>query len=208
MPNEAILIIDTETTGLIPGIDQVIQFGCILYDIQANRIVDSLEVKILNDRISGNFFALNMNKAILLDVLNAYGDYLKNNTEPPGYWLHWSFHKNLKDWLKANGAVENKSGDMTITVCGKNAAAFDVPFIKKMMIEPHTLKFRHRVLDIGSVMYDPMKDGATLPDLKACLIRAGWDGTVAHTAMADCEAVLHCLRYKYHGIRGPHGNEA
>lgn len=209
MPNEAIFIIDIETTGLDPVRDQVLQFGGILYDVAENRIVDTIEVKILHERISGNYFACNMNSKLILEMFEVAKKFFSKTPEnTPGWWSNYDFNKNLKSWLKANGAVEGKDGYVTLTPCGKNAAAFDVPFINNLMFHPSGIKFRHRVLDVGSIMYDPKEDGATLPDLKACLIRAGWDGTVAHTAMADCEAVLHCLRYKYHGIRGPHGNEA
>lgn len=206
MPNEAIFIIDIETTGLDPNKDQVLQFGGILYDVAENKIIDSIEVNIFHDRVSGNYFACNMNSKLLLEMFEvAKKFYSKAAENTPGWWNAFEFKKNLKLWLAANGAVENSQGIMTLTACGKNAAAFDVPFINNLMVQPSSIKFRHRVLDIGSIMYDPVEDGATLPDLSKCLKRAGWTGEVAHTAMADCEAVLHCLRYKYHGIRGPHG---
>lgn len=208
MPNEAIFIIDIETTGLRPNSDIVLQFGGILYDVTENRIIDTIEVKLLHQELRGHWFAMEMNQSLLLEMLKVAKEvFVKKNDVPPGWWHAYSFEDQLVRWLEANGAVRGKDEKITLTPCGKNAAGFDVPFINNLVGKYHSIKFRHRVLDVGSIMYDPKIHGSTLPDLSECLKLAGWPGEVAHTAIQDCESVLHCLRFKYHGIRGPYGEE-
>lgn len=207
-----ILILDIETTGLDPVKDQIIQFGCIAYDPEKNRIIDTMQVGLVHERISGNYYALDMNVNLLDSMLRA-AKRIYAGESVPGWLKASEFKEHLFRWL-VNQGFEVKDGNISITACGKNAASFDVPFIKNtfdadtpLTYVDGEIRFRHRVLDIGSIMYDPKLHGSTLPDLSTCLRLAGWPGDVAHTAIQDCEAVLHCLRFKYHGIKGPYDGE-
>lgn len=207
-----ILILDIETTGLDPVNDQIIQFGCIAYDPEKNRIIDTMQVGLVYERIEGNYYALNMNRNLLGEMLNA-AKKIYGGEPAPGWIKAEDFQDDLYRWL-VNQGFEVKGSDISLTVCGKNAASFDVPFVKNTFkkytpeyYNSGNIKFRHRVLDIGSLFYDPKLHGSTLPDLSTCLKLAGWPGDVAHTAIQDCESVLHCLRFKYHGIKGPYDGE-
>ena len=71
----------------------------------------------------------------------------------------------MMDWLKEHHY------EGPVTVAGKNAASFDIPFLKEQYGRDYGLKFRHRVLDPTSMYVQPDDDAP--PSLNTCLKRAG-----------------------------------
>jgi hypothetical protein len=103
----------------------------------------------------------------------------------------------LQNFLSGNG-VEEKYGKYKITPAGKNAAMFDLPFLKEKINDFGNVIFLHRVLDPAVLYFDPKTD-KVLPDSKLCMERAGIAGEVAHTALEDALAVVKLIRYKLLG---------
>lgn len=88
-----------------------------------------------------------------------------------------------------------------ITIAGKNAASFDVPFLPELVAK----RFHSRVLDPGTLFAQFDKDDA-LPGMDDCLARAGVDMTgMGHDALADARAVVSLLRTKYYLLRSSSG---
>ena len=96
--------------------------------------------------------------------------------------------ESFADWLNLHG-VE------TPVIVGKNFTGFDLKFLQKIGFGK-TTKFFRRVLDVGSMFYNPLMD-AVPPDLKECLKRAGINKEIAHGAIEDAIDVLQCVRYKH-----------
>jgi hypothetical protein len=84
-----------------------------------------------------------------------------------------------------------------IVVAGKNFSAFDLPFLKTIGFGTKT-RLHHRTLDPGSMYFDPLKDEVP-PGLEECLLRAGIEKTVEHTAVEDAIDVINCIRAKHWG---------
>lgn len=82
------------------------------------------------------------------------------------------------------------SADNKITAAGKNFASFDLGFLKPCGFREF---FKRRVLDPAPLFWQPEDD--KLPDSKTCMERAGIDGKVAHTAVADAVAVVKMNRF-------------
>jgi len=71
-----VLLLDTETTGIDREKNNVLEFGAVLYDPQAvhsfEDLTNSPKITILITRpaINGSFYAMNMNSAILSEILD------------------------------------------------------------------------------------------------------------------------------------------
>lgn len=191
-----IAIIDVETTGLDPHSNQVIEFACILWDPR-NGHVARFERVLWHDMLLGNPIALSMNARILRILSNA----AKTDSIGKGGVIHANnLESEFLSWLVSEdpaiaGRV-SKGECVSLTGCGKNVAAFDIPFLK-CIFDRAKLKFRHRSLDVGSLCYRPALHHDQLPDLQNCLETLGIDHKVDHTALGDCEAVLKILQATY-----------
>lgn len=75
-----------------------------------------------------------------------------------------------------------------ITVAGKNAATFDLPFLRAQSDIDAFVDIRHRVLDVASHFWRPGDE--CLPSLDVCLERAGIPKRTCHGALDD--ALLVC----------------
>lgn len=94
-------------------------------------------------------------------------------------------------WLYRVGYVgyDCKSGQRPkITVAGKNAATFDLPFLRAQCDINDYVDIRHRVLDVASHFWRPCDE--CLPSLDVCLERAGIPKRTCHGALDD--ALLVC----------------
>ena len=87
-------------------------------------------------------------------------------------------------WLNDRFGTKDK-----ITVAGKNVAGFDMTFL------PEGLKsrFRHSVIDPGSVFWNPSTD-RMLPHSAEVMKRAGVKYEGAHDALADARMMISALR--------------
>jgi DNA polymerase III epsilon subunit-like protein len=124
--------LDIETTGLDPGVDQVLEVGMILDDLQNPKPLAELpkfHCYIKSSRIMGNPVALTMN-ALIIAKLAHPENYKEDLFLPPT-----DFTIHVRDWLCQNGfQLEEKTGRLAgkVVIAGKNAASFDIPFLRAM----------------------------------------------------------------------------
>lgn len=183
-----IVYVDTETTGLDPDHCQALQVG-ILIDTDGVGDLGSMpnfETLIKWPLICGEPYALHMNAHLLKRLSDGEG-----------------CANDLIGDLMCQFFTDNKIYPKTrLCLGGKNVAGFDLPFLCKMRgfrrngvtsyNGNQNFIFDHRIVDPGSMWMRP-GDKAP-PGLATCLERAGYDTSVAHTALADCYAVAKCVR--------------
>lgn len=172
--------IDIETTGLDPGRDQVLQIAMIVDDLEKPKPRDELPFinrYISHPRYCGNAFALHLNRELLYILAKGTNKEIMTaaDFEHAENDLHLFLHKHF--------------GNERITVAGKNAANFDIPFLPKAL----QARFRHRVLDPGSMFVE--NTDKEVPNLETCLKRAGLPTEVTHDAYEDAMQVVELIRY-------------
>lgn len=178
--------LDIETTGLDAQLDQILEVGAIIEDTnnpKAREDCPQFHVYVDNERLSGNTFALSMNANILKKILE-----LKKAKDTVNLVNTGGVISGLVSFLKQNGIEK-------ATFAGKNFAAFDLQFLKKMY-GYSDLKLHHRFLD-PTVFFTDFNTDEILPDLTLCKTRAGIKGTVTHEALDDAWDVIELLRKKY-----------
>jgi len=191
--------IDLETSGLYPGIHQILEFGAVLEDMITP--VDQLPIfhkYVLSAKGSYNCqpTAIIMN----IDIMKKINEYNwkipENDPEQPHPFVRDDLlvGEFLK-WLKSYGIIENEEAPGYINVGGKNFMGFDYPFIKALQYG-NKIKIRRRIIDPAPLYFDPAVD-ADLPDLQTCLDRAGITKTVLHTAVEDSIDVIKLFRHKF-----------
>lgn len=171
------LSLDVETTGLNPLTDQLLQVAMVVEDSDVDMPVEELpylNVLVRNERVQGNAYALGMNGAILRKISGQDPTDLTivDAVALPHY---------LEQWL-----AEQFPQGQRINVAGKNAAGFDIRFMPELV----SRRFRHRVIDPGSVFVDWEKP--MLPSLGDLL-----QDTVSHDALEDARDVIRVLRRSY-----------
>lgn len=205
--------IDLETTGLDPRVDQVLMAALIIEDTtDPTRPVEDLPtfaglVRPRGGRIVGDPYALSLNSWILQALASAkdYGSPLvnvvgKSYDHFPVYHGSTDYVQDFEDtdcgwWEAAAHQFLNRNFDPLekINVAGKNAAGFDLRFLSQ---EGSLVKrFRHRVLDPGSVFVDWSKD--CLPSLGDLKKQLSLQGPVTHDAVEDARDVIRALRQSY-----------
>lgn len=187
--------IDLETTGLCPSRCDVLTFGAVIEDTELNLPIEELpafHVYLKHDMVHGQPYALAMNQCIL-EVLGKPSLWEELNIrviEPEDLGLvFWN-------WIDQYFSEDTKEVyDEKITVAGKNFANFDLPFLQLIPDFFKHVKFHHRVLDPGSMYFNPKIDSKP-PGLDACLERAGIDKVVTHDALDDARDVVSAIRWK------------
>lgn len=203
------LSLDIETTGLDPLTCDVLEIGALLEDTenQAGREnLPTFHKYLWRDVYRGEPYALAMNAHIfqkMLDLKKAggVGGLCGQNElliEPDYMWEHfkWWLYSNRKLWpgTKFDDDKHFLMNEIpTLVVAGKNAAGFDIPFVKLL---PDIPKFHHRVIDPGMMYFDPRNDNVP-PDLKECKKRAKLPEHVSHEALDDAWDVIQLVREKY-----------
>jgi len=180
--------LDTETTGLDPEQDQLLQLAMVL-DNDPEVAVDDLphfNAVLWHERITGHPVALKMNADLIAFIAANPGDGQLLEEEYKGRYV--TVFQSLKALLM--GASHWLGDDLgKITVAGKNVAGFDLRFLGA----PLTDCFHYRVLDVGSMAMGGV--GAAnrwnepfLPSLST--IARG----VTHDALDDARAVVRAVR--------------
>lgn len=175
--------IDLETTGLNPKTADIVEFAAVLGNSKnpAMKVEDlpSFHAYVVHDTYQGQPTALGMHGEIFKRIAE--------ERKPYNYFRQGQLLIAFKAFLELN--VPNFNGK--ITAAGKNFASFDLQFLKKYGMDHF---FGHRVLDPGSLFFDPEID-EKIPDLKTCLERSGYTHTVSHTALEDAQDVVKCLNF-------------
>lgn len=193
--------IDIETTGLDFKNCDIIQFAAVIDDLSNPRPIEELPKLVLyfvQATYSGEPYALSMHPEIF-----------KKLACPPVNSDGWSSQEDnaiycgiedlptlLRGFLRKNGLEIPPYCEeyITINVAGKNAAGFDIPFLKEKIKNWQGLNFNPRVIDPAILYYK--KGDKTLPNTKTCMERAGISGEVAHTALEDALVVVKLIRNK------------
>lgn len=134
------IAVDIETTGLDPEKHQILEVAMVA-DTGAERVVDCpfLHLYVYQNPIIGTPYALVMNAhAIKIIAMN-----VDSNICEPGV---------VSIWVRK--FVNEYACGGEVNVVGKNAAGFDLPFLKRLPEWPTRL-FSHRVLDVGSLWAGP-----------------------------------------------------
>jgi hypothetical protein len=181
--------IDIETTGLNPVWCQILEIGAILDDWRTPvEQLSRFHCYVVHREIRGEPFALAMNHEILGRIAEQ-GKYPQFQFLQPQH-VGVTFAK----WLH----TLNIDPHSKVLAAGKNFAAFDLQFLNKLSESYCPFKdyvtFKHRVIDPGSMFFDPVIDLDGPPDSKTCMARCGLGGDVAHTALEDAEAVIRMVR--------------
>lgn len=164
-----------DTSNLLP-LDELPHFTCF----------------VKHDQIVGEAYALGMNGWILdiisgrtknasYPILESEFNKVKFGENVPPYWIS-----------QATKFLDAHFGKEKITVAGKNVAGFDIPFLPKEI----SSRFRHKVLDPGTLFVDWEKDNQ-VPNFPLCKERAGLPKEIAHDARADALDVIALLRKFY-----------
>lgn len=187
---QKLLSLDIETTGLDKESHDILSIGMIVVDTdkvgKKPKLKDlpHLYIAIKHEEVCGSLYALNMNKDLIEGIIKGHVEGAR-----------------LLDAVEAGNAIadflDTHFGKNKITVIGKNAAAFDIPFLENYFwMALGDKRFRHRVIDVGSMYYDPnVLD--EVPNLKQCKELAGIDGIVSHNALEDAFDVVLLERLKF-----------
>lgn len=173
--------IDIETTGLDPDQHQILEIGAVI-ETDWRTPVDALPVfrtLVWHPNIVGSREALYMNAELIAESVECPQPF-------PG----------LNDAIYNLGAFLGQHFDRakeSVTIAGKNFAAFDLRFLSRCGEWGRSIRHKRRFIDIGPMWWRPDVDDA-LPDLRTCQERAGVAVRTAHKAVEDCRAVIECVR--------------
>jgi hypothetical protein len=184
--------IDCETTGIDRDYCDMLEFGCVLDDLEDRKPIEDLPTFHCyfrpwreGDVFQGEPGALSMHPQIFKNINENNMD-LYNIVSPQ------NFGNMFKQFLIENGYAM-KYNKVVINVAGKNPS-FDVEFLKKRTdIDKHVI-MRHIMVDPAILFYE--EGDKTLPGLGRCKERAGLDPYVDHTAVADAIDIVNLIRYK------------
>lgn len=188
------LSVDIETAGLESDLS-VLQIGCVAEKF--SKPIEELkkfELLVIPDDgiIIGQPAALEMN-ADLISRIN--GVLMGTNDEPNCEQRFISEY--FAGWLDSIGYYDQLGPkEESVPFAGKNFRGFDYEFLVNLcFFDP--IKVSHRFIDLGNLFWNPEKDGGKVPNFKTCKERAGIEGEVKHTALADALDVVKCIRKRY-----------
>jgi len=193
--------LDIETTGLDADVCDVLQFAAILDDFSQPKPLAKLPTLkicfIKDEQLVGDAYALSMHQKILLQIDRAKKLRLQEDEDGTRFMRLSELPEALNGFLFANGwTPDPKTDRFYVNVAGKNAAGFDLPFLKRKIKKWGRVYLNQRVMDPAVLYFNPMND-SSLPDMQECMKRAGIQGDVAHTATEDAMTVVRLLRGKF-----------
>lgn len=187
--------LDIETTGLEPGKHSIIELGAVIDDLESP--IDELPTfrcLIDNDTIVADSYALGMHadSGLLKELQDPGDDVTVLDPEMVGVAF--------KRWMVRNDIPYESPDDVggwttaRPVAAGKNVASFDIDHLETLPDFTNHVRFHHRVLDPGSMYFNPEKDSIP-PNLSTCLERAGFDDEIAHTGVEDSIDVVKLVRH-------------
>jgi DNA polymerase III epsilon subunit-like protein len=193
-----VVSIDIETTGLDPESCQVLELAAILFDTaDPNTDGPSFHTYVTHPVIVGDPFALSMHPVILRRIANGEEGY--NYTQFP------DLGERFFQWLASVLPECVKDDVASPNIAGKNAAGFDLQFLKKVTNFSGWVRPKHRTFDPAILYFDPKID-TVLPSIDECCKRAGLfergsdktnSLTSKHDAMGDARIVIQLLAAKF-----------
>lgn len=201
--------IDIETTGLNPENSQILSIGAVIEDTNNIRPIEKLpkfHAAIKRKNISGNIYAINMNKK-LIENINSYicaktkkecdeiidktGLQFLDEYEIVQKFINWLVNNNINESvLKYDGTIKN------LNVAGKNFGTFDLKFLEKLPGWKSHISINSRILD-PSILFVDWYNDIELPNLYDCKKRCNLQPEVKHDALQDAIDVVKLLRKKY-----------
>lgn len=156
---------------------------------------------IARERIEGQPYALALNAWIMMEMEawkknkpTKYPVYrqLPDGNDPVQWLAGLNGMYPADTWLeKALIFLDKHFGTDRINVAGKNVASFDMQFLPELLKS----RFRHRVIDAGSVLVDWNR--SALLDLSTLKKNAGLSDVVSHDMKEDALDVIAVLRTTY-----------
>lgn len=185
-----VLSLDLETTGLDIKRCEILEIAGVAYDIARDEVIAEFH-RIVNPGVItyGEIGALCMHAELLGDIKRGCG--------VSSTLAFADFEEFCKTYF-----------DGPVTLTGKNVGTFDLPILQRFV----TTKFRHRVLDVGSLYCLPrtvvpasvphgvptLGGDDVIPNMDLCLSRAGiTDCGGQHRALTDARMVVDLLRRYY-----------
>lgn len=179
--------------GLNPDTCDILEMGAVLDDLENPLPLEELPrfhcyflPMSEGNTFKGEPYALSMHPKIFLRI--------DKREAPYSYLSPRKMGNSFKTFLLRNG-YEEERGKVYINAAGKNFANCDLNFLNKQTDLDKHVYIRHTILDPGILYME--KDDKTIPGLGKCLARAGFDDTVAHTAVEDALDVVKLIRYKF-----------
>jgi oligoribonuclease len=181
-----ILFVDVETTGLKPEVDQVVEIGLLFWDTESGRTFEKHTLVKHPEYKASDAYALGMHGKLFKEIATG-----KNEA---GNVVNVVDVCDLPDWFEEAidiiGPVD-KDNLEKFTLSGKNVGSFDLQFLKRLPGWP-AKRFRHRILDIGSLFFNPRDK--ELPDLNKCAELVGLPKQTSHRALDDCRMCLDVVK--------------
>ena len=167
------VIVDTETTGLDPKSDQLLEAAFIIdgTDLYEQRTLE--ECPTLHLAFIYPFAQLRPTP-LNLGVVTSWANKLIHHPESIVLTNieEWSTATDLTAFLDQHGAFSGENGKMILA--GKNVASFDIPFLMQYSVMrgfANANMISHRSIDVASHYWQ--KNDQSLPNLSQCLDRAG-----------------------------------
>jgi DNA polymerase III alpha subunit (gram-positive type) len=182
-----VVSIDIETTGLDPNVNDVIQFGACIFDLNDEFNRSSCQQFLRYIWCQDSVWspqAVIMNADIAKDMMQ------KRSTGDESVIEPGDLMGDFKYWLSNRGMPTTKG----ITVAGKNFMGFDQRFLLNRIPNWSELRIKQRSIDIASHFWEP--GDAELPTLQTCLDRAKISRNVDHTALSDALDVAQLVHMK------------
>jgi DNA polymerase III epsilon subunit-like protein len=191
--------LDLETTGLDAEKDQILEFGCILFDtdsiVPANQM-PYFRRGIVWERLSGHPVALDMNSELIHTLSTKNYTIVYDGASSDGYCEITELGSQFFDWLKRIPFGPDAEGRIKLHLAGKNFGGFDQQFLKRVPDFNEYIRLTHRAFDPAVLFFNPAED-MQLPALEQCCVRAGLGSSITHRALGDAQAVIECLRYAW-----------
>lgn len=171
------LSLDIETTGLNKEKSLIIQLAARVVN-EDLTVSEPFNILINHEEIIGEPFALGLNGWIFKEITSKNCSYKVA-------------HNNLTATIMFDEWINNHfNSKEKITVAGKNAATFDLPFLKHYGF--NTGRFSHRVIDVGSMYLENFGYVPNLDEINKLLDRK----SVTHNALDDVDDVIYAINNK------------
>ena len=193
-----IVIFDVETTGLNPYCHQILEIGIVLFNSATchEMLVEDMPhmlIRVKHEEIFGEPQALALNYRLIKALADS--DMPNLDSDDNEYLaLPEEVAAIVETFIIAHDFDLKPSAEyVTINAGGKNAASFDIPFLRALPGWDDEIRIAARVYDPTSQFM--ASTDKYLPNLQECAARAGLTAAeVDHTALGDARLVARILQ--------------